>query len=312
MLVAASSLSSPRCILTQVRGVFFCACVIVLASACLSARAFAAGSRDRAQSYLGVDLRDTPDEQVNTLHLQSPRGAEIVLVDHDGPAGKAGLQPHDIVLQANGQNIENAEELRRKIRESSPGASISFSIVRQGRAMTLTAKLANREEVERLAWKHMSLPDPQQPPDEVQNVLVERYNSGATPPRAQSRGQSFIGTVLHTSPYTGATLEPMEPQLADFFGAPPKTGLLVHAVDDDSPASTSGLRAGDVVLNMDSAAVASISDWTKHVRSSKGKSVSLTVLRDKHEMILTLLPDPKRHSVVRMPQMPWTPIAPWT
>ena len=74
-------------------------------------------------------------------------GAEIIMVDHDGPAGKAGLQPHDVVLQVDGQNIENADDLRKRIRDSAPGKVFSISIMRLGRPMNLTAKLADRARI---------------------------------------------------------------------------------------------------------------------------------------------------------------------
>jgi serine protease Do len=280
------------------------------------ARAFAAtspvprsGSHDRSHGYLGIEFHDTSDEQVSSLHLQGPRGAEIVMVDHDGPAGKAGLQPHDVVLQIDGRNIETAEDLHRQIRDSAPGKLISLSIVRAGRALTVTAKLANREELERNAWQqHMTVPEPSfSSDDSADPKSSSRSFTGNSPsvPSARSSGrtQSFIGTVLRTGPYTGATLESMEPQLAGFFGAPPNTGLLVHGVDANSPASFAGLRAGDVVLRMDAASVSTPSDWMKRVRAGKGRPVSLTILRDKREQTLTLMPDAKKHSLLEWPRI---------
>ncbi len=264
-----------------------------------------AGAREHSQGYLGVEFRDTSEEQIGALHLQGSRGAEIMMVDHDGPAGKAGLRAHDIVVQMNGQNIAGSDDLRRRIRESSPGAAVSLSIMRQGHAMTLTAQLANREEVDRRAWRQMTGPDPVTSEDAPITSVVNEHFAAETPPPARSsiRGQSFIGTVLRTTPYTGAIVQPMAAQLAGYFGAPPKTGLLVHGVDANSPAAFAGLRAGDVVMRVDAAAVASNSDWAKRLRAGVGRSVNVTILRDKHEMTLTLQPDMRRHSLLELPHL---------
>jgi serine protease Do len=186
------------------------------------ARAFHASSKDHSHGYLGIEFHDTSDEQIAAMHLQGPRGAEIIMVDHDGPAGKAGLQPHDVVLQVDGQSIDTADDLSRRIRESTPGRVLSLSIVRLGRALTLTAKLADPKELERNTWQKPE-PPPPGPDDGVENVLIQRYAVETTPaptPRTPSHTQNFIGTVLRTGPYTGASLETMEPQLAGFFGAP--------------------------------------------------------------------------------------------
>jgi serine protease Do len=264
-----------------------------------------AGSKDRTHGYLGIVMIDTSDEQIAALHLQGPRGAEIVMVDHDGPAGKAGLRPHDVVVQMDGQNIDTAGDLNRRLRDSAPGRVVTLSIMRLGGpALTLTAKLADQKELERNAWQqHFTVPEP--PADNSsENVVVESYTIETAPaPKPPSHTQNFIGTVLRTGPYTGAQLGPMTPQLAGFFGAPPKTGLLVQGVDANSPAAFAGLRAGDVVLRVDSLVVSTTSEWTKRLKASSGKAVNLTILRDKHEQSLTMQPDLKRHSMLEWPNL---------
>jgi serine protease Do len=88
----------------------------------------------------------------------------------------------------------------------------------------------------------------------------------------------------------------MGPQLAMFFGAAGGAGLLVRSVDTNSPADDAGMKAGDVVVKINSISVANGTDWTKTVHDNKGKPVPVVVLRDKHEQMLTLTPDGKKRS----------------
>ena len=44
-----------------------------------------AGTRS-TQGYLGVDVRDLTDDELNSLKIRDVRGAEITRLDHDGPA----------------------------------------------------------------------------------------------------------------------------------------------------------------------------------------------------------------------------------
>ena len=175
---------------------------------------------------------------------------------------------------------------------------MSLAIVRLGKMLTLSVKIANREDVERNSFHPLPTP-----PDTETAVAPDRYVDSPAPPRAAPHGQSFIGSVLRNSRYTGLSLETMEPQLAIFFGAPANAGLLVHAVDANSPGANSGLRAGDVVLRVDSVMIMSTSDWTKRLRAVNGKAVNLTILRGKQEQTVTLQPDYKKHSLLEWPSL---------
>lgn len=267
----------------------------------------------RPQGYLGIGFHDVSDDRLKKLNLSgNSHGAEVVMVDHDGPAGKAGLRVHDIIVSLNGQAVAGAEALHHMIHEAGAGMQVALTVMRGGHSMTLTAQLADREEVSRAALAHLSAPE--QPPasDSAAPMafgFAERANLDAgsppqpTAPATPAPGSGFIGHIVHGGIYTGAVLETMEPQLAGFFGAPQGAGLLVHSVEPNSPASDAGLRAGDVVLRADLFTLHNTADWGKRLHAAKGRPLMLSVLRDRRELTLTLQQDPKHHSEVVWPRL---------
>jgi S1-C subfamily serine protease len=262
------------------------------------------GAPTRAtQGYLGVDVRDVTEEEIAPLKLSDARGAEIVHVDHDGPAGKMGLERRDVILEMNGQQIMGQEQLRQMLRATPPGRSVTFVISRDGQRQTLTTQLANREEVERRAWEqHLVVPDPapdNRTPPRVGSAFLHSETPSGTGARAH---RDFLGatTVLSAS-FTGAQLEVMGPQLAEFFGVEGNAGLLVRSVEVNSPAADAGLRAGDVVIQVNQVPVTTGNEWSKTIHQNRGRPIAILILRDKQEQTLTMTPDSKKRSSVSWP-----------
>ena len=272
-------------------------------------------SNHGTQGYLGIDVRDVNEESVSSLHLHEARGAEIIRVDHDGPAGKMGLREHDVVLQMNGTAIEGQEPLRRMLHDLAPGRTVTLVISRDGQQMTLSAQMADKLEVERQAYEqhlgsdqHLGSPDAQAPAQALPTGETGNGSAGSTsgPLPASRYSKSFLGTLLMSPSYTGATLDTMGTQLADFFGCS-GGGLLVRSVAVNSPAAMAGLRAGDIVTKTNLQPVGSLSHWSKTIREAKGRPVSVTILRDRQEKTLTLLPDSKKRSDLELPADPSQP-----
>jgi membrane-associated protease RseP (regulator of RpoE activity) len=230
--------------------------------------------------YLGVELHDIDNDRATALKLKDAHGAEIVTVDHDAPANKAGLKPHDVVLEMNGQRVEGADQLRRMLRETPAGHTVHFVVSRDGAEKEISVELADRSKVEAEAWsKHFSVPDPEEAP----------LPDGFLPPSSSHGfGNGFFGVFTGNSLYVGADVDAISTQLASYFGVTDGSGLLVRSVDENSPAATAGLKAGDVITKVNNERMASRSDWFKALHSNRGKQVQLTVMRDKKEQKLTM------------------------
>ena len=254
------------------------------------------------QGYIGIEMRDISEEQVGELKLKDAKGAEITNLDHDGPACKAGMRMHDVILQMNGIAIEGGEQLRKLLREMPVGRSVSFLISRDGQTQTMTMTTADRRTVGLQAWEqHYSVPAPG-PSGVVRGNNFLDSGKSATAATAQKEHKDLLGTetIVLSSSFTGAKLEVMGQQLAEFFGATDGAGLLVRSVDGKSPADEAGMKAGDVVVMINSVPVANGTDWTKTVHDNKGKPVPVVVIRDKQEKTLTLTPDGKKRSSLWM------------
>jgi serine protease Do len=229
-----------------------------------------------AQGYLGVGTHDIDTERAGQLKLKVPRGAEVVTIDHDAPAAKAGMRLHDVILQMNGQQIEGEAQLGQLLRQTPPGKSVTFVISRDGQQQTLNITLCDQATLEADAWsQHIPVE-----PDEDDDLSL--------PGPKPSFASGLFSSLRMNTAYTGLELDMLGPQLADFFGIHDGQGLLVKRVDDNSPGSVAGLRAGDVITKVNGRTMATTSQWMRTIHASKGKPVQLTVIRDRRENTVTL------------------------
>ena len=77
-------------------------------------------------------------------------------------------------------------------------------------------------------------------------------------------------------------------ELRAHFGAPNDRGVLVDTVRADHPAARAGVRVGDIVLDVDGAAVRSASDILDALSDrKKGERATIVVLRDAKRLTLT-------------------------
>ena len=217
------------------------------------------------------------------LKLKDKHGAEVIVVDHDAPAGKAGLKVHDVILQMNGSQVGDCDQLRHMLRKQTAGRTVNLVISRDGNSMNVSVQLVDRLQLEQQAWsQHYSVEDPGAGPSaaapQAPSTAFGRAQSFLA--SNSSAATHFLGTLIPNSLYIGADVNPVRTQLADYFGVTSGTGLLVENVDNQSPAARAGLRAGDVILKVNSVPMATRSGWFKAIRSNRGKVVQVTIMRE--------------------------------
>ncbi|MGA2934837.1 MAG: trypsin-like peptidase domain-containing protein [Methanomicrobiales archaeon] len=96
--------------------------------------------------------------------------------------------------------------------------------------------------------------------------------------------RSYIGVVGQNAPI------PRKAAVA--LGIERETGVLVVSVEDGSPAQASGLTGGDIILEMDGRAIASVDDLHRILTEEKINATSvLSVLRRAEKIQITIVPD---------------------
>jgi membrane-associated protease RseP (regulator of RpoE activity) len=85
----------------------------------------------------------------------------------------------------------------------------------------------------------------------------------------------------------GASITEMTGDLRKYFGAPEGKGVLVSQVEKDSPAAAAGLRAGDVIVEIDGKTMEDTGDVVEAVDKDTGAKVSVAIVRDKKAMTVT-------------------------
>jgi len=244
-----------------------------------------------AQGYLGVLVRNKNNDSASKLKLKDVRGAVVTLIDHDAPAAQVGLRVNDVLLEVNGQAVESAEAFGRMMREIPPGRKITLVVSRDGSTQTMTVQLVDRKKLDTDIWNKLNSGSDISSPATGLGILGT--GAGGDAPLPGGFHVPFIG---NSSLKVGALVEPLTAQMADYLGV--GNGLMVKQVARKSQAAVAGMKAFDVILKVGTDNIATVSDWDRAMRANQGKTVAVTILRDKKQQTVTLLVDTKKKGEV--------------
>jgi C-terminal processing protease CtpA/Prc len=215
-------------------------------------------------------LNDVTAEKARDLKLPGEYGALVESVDADSAAAKAGVEKGDVIVEFAGERVRSAAQLRRLIRETPAGRTVSMQVIRDGQARTLSAKLQSRTN-----GLHIQVPE-----IHIPEIHMPRIN----PPLFDYRGFNFQFGAGRFS--LGISGDELTTQLASYFGVKQGKGVLVREVVVGSPAEKAGLKAGDVIVAVDGKSVATVAELRDALEIKSGeekRKLNLTIVRDRHE-----------------------------
>jgi serine protease Do len=195
------------------------------------------------RGWLGVQIQPVTAEIADSMGLKSDKGALVAEPQANSPAMKAGIKSGDVIIKVNGEAVNDARSLARRISTLSPGASVKLTVVRGG-----------KEEVVTLTLGEM-------PKERQANAgTQERELNGADVPKL------------------GLSLAPAN-QVAGSSGE----GVVVTQVDPDGPAAERGFKTGDIILDVAGATVSTPADVKKALADAKGAGKKTVLMRVKSE-----------------------------
>jgi serine protease Do len=224
-------------------------------------------------SFLGVAIQEIESSRAKELKLPEEAGVEVTRIAPDSPAEKAGIKTGDVITQYNGQRVDGMEEFSRMVRETPVGREVKIAIIRDGVPQTIAVRVVSRPAI-----SGQLIPAP------VQAPFASRF------PDMPQTHMTWRSTML------GIEAEALDGQLAEFFGV--KEGVLVRTVNQGSAADRAGIKAGDVIVRVDDAKVATPADISARLRGLRGRSVSVVVVRDRKEISVTLVAGLRREGII--------------
>jgi serine protease Do len=255
-----------------------------------------------SDGYLGIYLEEVTPEKMKDLNLREERGAVIMKVAEGSPAEKAGLKENDVIVSFNSRRVDTVRELQRLLGETPAGRTVSFEVVRGGNTQTLSATLSKRasnfkffdgnNSNFKLAEQGLALADKNMRFHELTRERAEEMRKLQNnlkllqPKEFGSFNFNLMG--LAGGARLGVSVQSLTEQLGSYFGVKDGEGVLVTEVANDSAAAKAGLKAGDVILEIDDQKVKNINDLMSTLAKKEEGQVVLKVLRNRDDKKLTV------------------------
>jgi serine protease Do len=193
------------------------------------------------RSWIGIGIADLKNDR-DYLSLDrkiAPDVQDGVVVEEimpDGPASKSDLHPGDVITAVDSKTIQTSRQLKDEIAAKKPGQTTVLTVVR--------------------GKEHLSI---KVTPDALPNGKETASNS-----------QSGNGDAAESP--LGLTVQALTKEVAEQYGVTASSGVIVTAVDQDSPADEQGIKAGDVITEINRKRVSNPRQFRDALKAADSKA----------------------------------------
>ncbi len=257
--------------------------------------------------WLGVRLQTIDDDLREALDLARSDHVLVSDVAEDSPAEDAGLEEGDVIVMIDGEDVETASDVVHLIRDLDPGDEVPIVVIRDGERETLAVVLDERPADEGFSrmGRRLHRVRPHVYHFRGDDDLYLRNVPGLEGLRGlrglhglhDIEGLADLEAleVFFGKPRLGVETRALDDALAGYFEVDEGEGVLVLSVMEDSPAEEVGIQVGDVIMEVDDAAIDSPGDLRDAVLDHEGETVSIRIRRHGEDLTLDVeLDEPER------------------
>lgn len=250
------------------------------------------------RSYLGVQTVEISKDNFAKFGLSQARGVGVEKVVENSPAAQAGLQNGDVIVRFEGEEVKSTSKLTRLIGEVSPDQTAKVTVLRGGSEREFNVTLGKREGLPSAAFGNFNFENLPTLPVMPRIPQTPQAQSIPFPPRAGADGDVFVWRG-GASRQIGVGVTALTKQLGDYFGVPEGSGILINSVRENSPAAKAGLKAGDVIVEIEGKAVRGQADLIRAISEKKDGDVSLTILRERNRQTVRVTPEASKDGAMQ-------------
>ena len=193
-----------------------------------------------SRGWMGVAIQNVTPELAEYYGIKDTGGVYVAKVYEDNPAYEAGIKPGDVIIAINDKKIDTSRDLTITIANLKVNETVDVTLIREGKEKNVKVTLGER-------------------PDQDPGTLAS--------------SDAFDGF--------GFKFKPVDEHIASRLGYPAGIkGLIVMEIKPGTPAENSGVRPGDLLMELNRQRVTSIEEYLSLLdRIEKGRIAQLLFRR---------------------------------